>query len=120
MPHRSVYLAAPFKRPDLPDIVAALTDAGHDITARWLDELDTGTTHPDAAQRDLEDIDRADVVLIVDDLERWSGRHVEAGYAIARGKPIVVLGPASNLFYRTICHHVSTLAAALNALADLR
>lgn len=112
-----VYLAAPFLRPDVFQVADSLACAGHTVTSRWLSEMDTGTTRSDAALRDFEDIRASDAVLVLDDLERWSGRHVEAGYALALDKPVVILGPASNIFYRTICRAADTLEHALAAMA---
>lgn len=33
-------------------------------------------------------------------LPTGGGRHVETGYAMGKGKPVVVYGPVVNLFYR--------------------
>ena len=57
------------------------------------------------AQRDLEDLDRADAVIAFTEAGSSSsrgGRHVEFGYALASGKPIYVIGPRENIFYASL------------------
>lgn len=58
------------------------------------------------ARQDLADVDAADTLLAFNPVG-WEnvgtgGRHVEFGYAVARGKQIVLYGVRSNIF-----HHLS-------------
>src|SRR5260221_13260147 len=53
------------------------------------------------AAEDLADIDQADAVVLFTQAGRHfaGGRHVEAGYALGKGKRLVVVGPRENVFY---------------------
>lgn len=55
------------------------------------------------ATEDLEDIDAADVLVCFTEPPRTGpargGRHVEMGYALAKGKPIICVGHRENVFY---------------------
>lgn len=115
----NVYVAAPGLAAGRP-IAAQIRDAGHHLTSSWLAASALGTDQPDAALIDLDDISTSDVLVLVNDLERWSGRHVEAGYALACRIPVIVLGPASNVFYRTLCTVVATPAEAIVAISEVR
>lgn len=103
-----VYIAAPFPLRDYA--VAMMHDLerrfGFEVTSRWLkapDEL-----ADEHARKDLADIAAADVLLAINPSD-WidkgtGGRHVELGYALALGIPIVLLGSRSNIF-----HHLSSI-----------
>lgn len=99
---RSVYIAAPYPIRDLAQgVMRFLEEAGLDVTSSWLKSED----HLDDkhARLDLADVDRADALVLLNHKE-WvnsgtGGRHVEVGYAIARGKPIVLVGERSNIFH---------------------
>ena len=100
------YVSARFGRQaEARDAADQITEAtGWSCTAGWLDatpEDDVevhrrGALMQDAALQDLADIDRADVMFcLTEDLSSgdhvpagWArgGRHVEVGYAIARGR----------------------------------
>jgi nucleoside 2-deoxyribosyltransferase len=100
-----VYIAAPYPdRPHMVHLMNRLESEGFEVTSTWLKQGDTLTD--EHARVDLADVDRADIVLAVNH-ERWKdagtgGRHVEFGYAVAKGKPIVIAGVRSNIF-----HHLS-------------
>jgi nucleoside 2-deoxyribosyltransferase len=106
----NVYLAAQFARRDeLRGYRDALAVSGVVVTSRWLDSHeDDGHCMPAylarCAVEDLEDIDRADMVVCFTESPETSakrgGRHVELGYALARGKTVIVAGPRENVF----CH----------------
>jgi nucleoside 2-deoxyribosyltransferase len=61
-----------------------LEAAGHVSTARWLN--DVGGTPEEIAERDLEDIDRADTIIVRGHCGRNGGMMFEVGYALAQGK----------------------------------
>ena len=99
--------------------------AGHTCTARWIDGNEEGMTLAAAAQRDLDDIDAVDAViskiLPAGAMFTSGGRHVEFGYAVARNKILIVVGPdAENIFHNlptvvrvdTIDHALLWLVAA--------
>lgn len=111
-----VYIAGRYARRDeFREVAKKLkAEANIDCTSRWLDESEPLNSqmgehseefYIETAQIDLEDVDSADVVLFFseDPLQGWvrGGRHVEFGYAIARGKSVCVVGPRENVFHYT-------------------
>lgn len=53
-----------------------------------------------AAERNVHDIDRADVLVLMTTGEpARGGRHFEAGYAYASGKAVLVVGVAEHAFH---------------------
>jgi nucleoside 2-deoxyribosyltransferase len=106
--HLRIYLAGKYKwRGVILCIAAKLEKRGHEITSRWLNG-----SHEDLAEHaqeryareDFEDIDAAEEFILfqlpVDDPEVSTGRHVEYGYAIGRGKSIIIVGQHSSVFHR--------------------
>lgn len=102
MPLVRVYIAAPYQ---LKDEALALRRRlillGVYVTARWL--LETEENSARSAQLCLDDVDDAAIVLAISP-EAWAnrgtgGRHVELGYAIARGKRVIVIGHRTNVFH---------------------
>lgn len=70
---------------------------GHEITSRWIIDgpHSDGTDRVLSAHTDLEDIDKADyLVLFLDSFRNQSGREkwFEFGYALAKHKLILLLG----------------------------
>jgi nucleoside 2-deoxyribosyltransferase len=109
-----VYLAARFSR--LPEVVAyaaELEAEGIEVTSRWLrgghewvgtaDEEIPVERNALFAKEDLDDIEAADMVVCFTESPRSGpargGRHVEFGYALARGMNILVVGYRENVFY---------------------
>ena len=90
-----VYLAARFQNKSLlTESRGRLQAAGLEITSRWLDGDPQSVE--DNASMDLADIDAADaLVLYIDEPlegERpMSGAWVEFGYALAKGKLVIVI-----------------------------
>lgn len=109
-----VYLAARFSRlPELLGYKAELEDAGVTVTSRWLLGGHEWVGTPDDeipvdelarfATDDLEDLTAADLVICFTESPRSGpargGRHVEFGYALARGIPVLTVGYRENVFY---------------------
>lgn len=109
-----IYLAARFsRRHELTCYRDELAEHGIDVAARWLDGGHEWTGVPDEdipadelarfALDDIEDINLARVIVCFTENPRTApargGRHVEAGYAIARGKLVFCVGPIENVFY---------------------
>lgn len=116
------YLAAPYAARDrVRDYARDLARIGIDVTASWLDEqheINAGTTGAATAldpaevarhaATDLDDIERCDVLVLftaaslgLDQADVPSGgRHVETGYALAKGVPVIVVGEPENVFHR--------------------
>ena len=106
-----VYLAAKFQAgPVMREWRDMLTGNGIEVTSRWFNGThephDRG--HEDAqrdgfAREDLEDIDKADVLVAWNPADHHGtgsgGRHVEVGYAIGTHKPVVVVGARENVFH---------------------
>lgn len=139
-----LYLAGAYcARDALRDVADHLDAAGHTVTARWLQAthaIHSGTegaavdqsdgyaqTHVD---EDFADIDAADVLVlftagfIAADLGvqgnlRAGGRHIETGYALAKGKPVIVVGEVENIFHRGACLVVDDVEGLLDALSTL-
>lgn len=115
----SIYIAAPYPaREAAIELLAALEVAGFTVTSTWLREFDT--LDDEHARLDLHDVERADALVLVNP-EPWAaqgtgGRHVEFGYAIAKGKQLYVLGERSNMF-----HHLCdvTIVPTVPALIDV-
>lgn len=114
-----VYLAAPYAaREAIRPRAEELTRIGFKVTASWLGEtheIHGGTTGaatdlPDAqvavhAATDLRDIDGSDLLVAFTAKALGTdggsgGRHVETGYAIAKGMPVLVVGEPENVFHR--------------------
>lgn len=109
-PMPKVYLAARYGRKD--ELLEYASDLLHFYcTSRWLvvheraasDELPSSAEQLLWATEDLQDIEEADIVICFtekkDSKYSRGGRHVEAGFAIASGKPVICVGPAENIFY---------------------
>ena len=120
----NVYLAARYSRNaemrGVRDVLEALPAGkgyGYKVTSRWIDlhsdvvgdfsssfTADTLNTTPELCaplgQHDLDDIDRADwVINFTCGSGGKGGRHVEFGYAHAKGKRLIVVGPRENVFH---------------------
>jgi nucleoside 2-deoxyribosyltransferase len=92
---------------------------GHEVTSTWLRQADDDTN--DSAVMDLHDVTRAEALVLLNPREfqhsGTGGRHVEFGYALALGKPLVIVGMRSNVFHQL--NHVVRVHAdreILNAL----
>jgi len=116
-----IYLAARYsKHPEMQVVRNVLETMGHDVTSRWIDcrsdvvgDFTSSFTpeflnsRPDLcaplARHDLDDINRADTVISFtyppseDGVK--GGRHVEFGYALARGKRMMLVGPRQHAFH---------------------
>lgn len=111
------YFAARYSRhPEMRDyrdaLIKALPDAV--VTSRWIDQH-AGTlpnsfmqgvlnSDPEACWKygliDMTDLDAADVVVSFTTVGGGKGgRHIEHGYAIAKGKRLAIVGPRENIFH---------------------
>jgi nucleoside 2-deoxyribosyltransferase len=100
----TIYLAALFSsRPEMEAIANLLRSKGHEITARWVYGGEDGLTRQDIAILDTDDVDAADTVVSFTfprgTLTSGGGRHVEFGYALAKGKRLVLIGDRENVFH---------------------
>lgn len=95
------------------DLTTALPNAH--VTSRWIDQHGGSLVESLAAEQlnfdpagcepyakaDIEDLDAAHVVVSFTGNGGGGkgGRHIEFGYALARGKRIVIVGPRENVFH---------------------
>lgn len=127
-----IYLAAPYPRKD--EIMAyrdELASLGFDVTSSWLEEKHAPNVALHEVSQslskryaifDLEDVDRADVLISFTEPQGTShsrgGRHVEFGYALARGKELWIVGPVENIFHYLVPEdHIFESWAALMSKA---
>jgi hypothetical protein len=97
MKRPKVYIAARLSaRTRLLKVRKEITDM-YEVTSSWLDK----PGDPDAAARDLRDIRRADFVIVdtLEGLGKNGGFQFECGYAYAKNKPIVIIGPKLGVFH---------------------
>jgi hypothetical protein len=91
----TVYVAARYtEKPRARAVRATLVNQGYDVSSRWLYD-DPKATHRIAAERDLADVARSHVVLLIEPIEAHGGggRYIEVGYALALGKSVLVIDP---------------------------
>lgn len=104
---KQVYVAASFA-----EIVKAralalqLAEHGIGCTASWLSEDEDSllVTTPDTLKRelamqDLRDIEACDALVLIAPGSARGGCHVETGYALGLGKPVVIYGARTNVFH---------------------
>jgi nucleoside 2-deoxyribosyltransferase len=94
-----IYLASRYINKDTLRFVRnELHSMGHEVTSRWLDCENSDRI--EQAIMDLEDIDRADALVLwpdnVPQPERpYGGMYVEFGYALAKNKKLFLVYPES-------------------------
>lgn len=105
------YLASRYDdRLQLLEIQNRLIAQGHEVTSRWVSGsheltqgLDQVVEQRRFAEEDLQDIERADVLVLFNNAESLTsvrgGRHVEFGYALASGKVCILVGPRLSVFH---------------------
>jgi hypothetical protein len=105
----NIYLAAQFKEQALMMQWAIfLRHHNHFITSRWLlvneaDEKKPSKEVTNAGIIDLEDIDASEIVISQTlkrgELFTGGGRHIEFGYAFAKGKKLINVGGYESAFH---------------------
>lgn len=116
------YLAGRYgRREELADVARKLRDRGIDVQADWLSGAHDDTPDSQAAALDLADVDECHVLIAFTELpgvdgRARGGRHFEAGYAHALGKPVIVIGPAENVFYSLAFERFESLSEFFLAL----
>lgn len=110
----NIYVAGSFNSvARIADEVDELEQRGHHVTGVWfqghdpLEKIWDGNFGGRIAEvmslRDFNGIDRADL-FIIDTLDPSStgGRNVELGYALAKGKRIILIGQPTTIFFALI------------------
>lgn len=84
---------------------------GHEVTSRWLDDNEGGSSasagsaekSEAAATEDVEDVRAADAVMFfsmpVGSLNTGGGRYFELGLAFSEGKRLIVVGEKETIFH---------------------
>lgn len=107
-----IYLAARYtRRNEMREYAKELRALGHTITSQWLMERKdaemkmedvTAADHQRFAERDLADIDSADVFIgFVGEKksDKRGGHHIELGWALAKGKRCIIVEKPENTFH---------------------
>lgn len=100
-----VYLAARYtRREEMAEYAERIAELdGFENVARWVFGAEEGMSREDISDLDLEDVDLADVVISFTEPygteHRSGGRHVEFGYALGRGKVVILIGDRENVFH---------------------
>jgi nucleoside 2-deoxyribosyltransferase len=101
------YLAAKYRWRLVVKQIATKIEAQspHTVISRWLSGAHDGVSIEDQARwasEDFADIDCADCLVVfqlpVDEPEQSSGRHIEHGYALGKGKQIIIVGKSTSVF----------------------
>jgi nucleoside 2-deoxyribosyltransferase len=112
-----IYLAGAYtSRQRLAAIAQELRTNGTRIqvdTVWLLDEYENANPFECAAV-DLRDIKSADMLLLFTDTNGTrGGMYVELGIALAKGIPVIIVGPYTNVFTR-ICRRVDSISELFN------
>jgi hypothetical protein len=108
-----VYIAAQFSRlPEMRALIPVFQEHNLFICSRWLQEKCSPNVklhdlspkyHGETAEIDIEDVDSCGLFVFFSENPLLGiprgGRHVEFGYALAKGKRIAVIGPYENTFH---------------------
>ena len=118
-----VYIAGAWvDMPRLREMRDEMTKLGFIVTSRWMDQVgrDYSATVPEfvkEANKDLEDIDKADFLIVDTFGETRGGREWESGYAHGRGKRLLRVGPIRNPFHTKAALAFDDWTGALSYLA---
>jgi nucleoside 2-deoxyribosyltransferase len=102
-----LYLAAKYQWRLVVKQIATKIEAQspHTVIGRWLSGAHDGLSIEDQARwagEDFDDIDYADCLVVfqlpVDEPEQSSGRHIEHGYALGKGKQVIIVGKSTSVF----------------------
>jgi hypothetical protein len=122
---QSAYVASRFLNRELvKNFTAKLLTANPPIYCiqTWPDEQ-VGTDPALCAAVDLDQIDWVPTVIVLtQDCEKTpGGMNFEAGYAVAKGKRVIVIGPRVNVFYHLFpptIEHYDTIQDFFTSLGD--
>ena len=114
----TIYVAAPWKDKEYAKQVAKQFEAaGFEVTSRWINFHEdkpadqSGLSYSldvlqNEGMQDIDDVYRADFFCLLNTQKRGeetSGKAVETGLAIAKGKIVVMVGEPSNIFHTLDC-----------------
>lgn len=107
-----LYIASNYNsHPEMRGIAARLEASGHFVTSEWIQGTHgSGDQNERWARIDIRDLEAAEgLVLFTEDFSNSrvrGGKHVEFGYAMAKGKRLFIIGARRNVF-----HSLSEVAA---------
>lgn len=120
----NIYIAAPWvRRADAAEAKRRVQDAGHRVTAHWIDghfdETPSVDNLGDQASQDWQDVEDSDVLILLN-LEMSAGKATELGIALVNGLRILLVGPRQgNVFHNlSEVEQFDTLTEALDALRE--
>ena len=106
---KSVYIASRYgRRQEMLVYAKRLREVGVEVTSRWVEGLHDGLPDAVCAYDDLRDIDKAEALVSFTETpgdipgRSRGGRHVEFGYALAKGKELHIVGPRENVFHHLL------------------
>lgn len=140
-----IYLAAPFAGRDvLKEHLPVWEDGGFTVTCGWVrstreltpealgsSPLSSDDEAREHAEMDLADVDAADALVhytaaYLQSLDpslgevthklHSGGRHIETGYALAKGKDVIIIGEPENIFQRGLCLSAFDIEGAMETL----
>lgn len=117
---RKIYLAANYTaNPQMREVAERLRNLGHSVVCEWISGTHQGDDSEQYAEIDLRDIDSTDTLIFFSQDYQGSrtrgGKHVEFGYALAKGKDIMLVGERVNVF-----HHLSSVSVFADETALLK
>lgn len=101
------YLGGNFRwRSVIQHIATKLRTHGHTVVSRWLighEDISSTVIQAQYAAEDFADILQCDTVVIFqfpcDAPEPSTGRHIEFGYALGHGIPVILVGLPTSVFH---------------------
>lgn len=96
--------------------LASLLKKKHEIVSSWINES-TGLFTDEELKRTFEDIDKCDVYIVMNDFNT-NGKYIEYGYAMGRGKHLIVYGERFARAHK-LAHQCDTLPKLRKILKKL-
>lgn len=118
-----VYMAGAYVDAErLVGVKRRMQEIGFEVTSRWIGKAAAGKPYEsdfsDEAKVDYADIDKADFLIIDTFGKTRGGREWEGGYAIGKGKRVMVVGPVIHPFHAMCRLRFPDWEAALAYLAQ--
>lgn len=117
-----IYLASSWRNKSYPSVLAALRAVGHHVYD-WRESVevtDFGLEAHEAFERDMRFLVAADAVVLL--LPAGRSAHLEAGYAAALEKPLLIVDPAydmTEVMYLMASAYVKDTESLIKELAAL-
>lgn len=106
-------------RLDFREFVDELFEDGHIVVSSWHEREGDDADLDVAAWDNIHDLESADAFIQWSvDADGGAGMHWEAGYAFAKGLPMLLYGEPTSI-YDTIPQHADEMAGVLEFLEDV-